>query len=77
MFVKNNITSNKYVHCCEYNKCNMTLDEIKRLKLFQSQIVEMARKINIKDIEYSLNDLNLLAKIEDAFIEAIRNHTKN
>lgn len=54
----------------------MSTDEIKRLKLFQSQIIEMAKKINSKSIEVSLNDLNLLAEIEDAFVKAIKNHTK-
>lgn len=50
--------------------------ELKRLKLLRDQVIDIAFKMSAKDINESINDLNLLSAIEQAFNLAIKNHTK-
>ena len=54
----------------------MNSQQIIRLKILRDQVIDMAIKLNSKEIKDSINDLNLLSDIEQAFNLAIKNHTK-
>jgi len=54
----------------------MTVNDVQRLRLLKDQIIAIAVKINSKDLDHSLNDLNLLSEIENSINRAIKFHTK-